>query len=539
VNLLGDTKHMRALVIDGDTISRSILVAQLRDMGFGEVHQLRRVQDGRQKLELNTYDLVVCEYHFERSPYTGRDLLDDLRQHALLPLSTTFVMVTNERHYSKVAEVAETALDGYLLKPYKGNNLLERIAVARFRKRELQPIFDAIETNQMEKASDLCMRHFDAKGRHWLYTARIGAEISLNLGKVEDAQRLYNVVTQEKALPWARLGIAKVQGVQGQLQEARNTLDHLIADHRSFVDAYDVMAHIQMSQGQLEEAYATYEMACKITPAALTRIQKAGMLAQYTGRQKEAERYMAQAIEIGAGSRMFDPITSVVYAFCKYAQDDERSVAQCADTLSEALAASPESPRLQRFVLTLQTLLKAKAGETAAVESLVAMLLADALSSNGDMEAATNLVTLLGLVAERVPHKEKIDQTLLRLVQRFASSRMTLDVLVGSSSQEGHKQVIQQNYQAIHTRVQAAIALTLENRHEDAVRDLIRGAHDTGNQRFIETAEGALKRHAARIGPAAQEMGADIEALKAKLSPPPVKPASNDALVAEPTTSVT
>jgi len=121
-----------------------------------------------------------------------------------------------------------------------------------------------------------------------------------------------------------------------------------------------------------------------------------------------------------------------------------------------------------------------------------------------------------------------LDQALLSVAERHASSRLTLDVLVGSSPHEAHKLAIQQSYQAIHSRIQSAIALTLENRHEEAVRKLISGAHDTGNPRFIETAEGALRRHAARIGTAAQSMSAEIDALKARLLPKAAQPAAND-----------
>ncbi len=106
----------KALVIDGNPLSRSIIVGQLRDAGVGTIMQCPRLADARAKLETWTFDVVICEQYFDREAATGQELLDDLRRNQLLPFYTVFVMVTSESSYSKVAEAAESALDAYLLK---------------------------------------------------------------------------------------------------------------------------------------------------------------------------------------------------------------------------------------------------------------------------------------------------------------------------------------------------------------------------------------------------------------------------------------
>ena len=63
--------------------------------------------------------------------------------HSLLPYTTVFLMISGEASYDKVAEAAESALDGYLLKPYTASALGERLKQARHRKRELGAIFGA------------------------------------------------------------------------------------------------------------------------------------------------------------------------------------------------------------------------------------------------------------------------------------------------------------------------------------------------------------------------------------------------------------
>ena len=107
---LGTLGKTQALVIDSNANSRSLMTAQLRELGVGHVRQATRVRDARVILETQPYDIVLCDYYFDGSELSGQDLLDELRREQLLPYSTVFVMVTGEASYAKVAEAAEAAL---------------------------------------------------------------------------------------------------------------------------------------------------------------------------------------------------------------------------------------------------------------------------------------------------------------------------------------------------------------------------------------------------------------------------------------------
>ena len=74
-----------ALVIEGNLQSRSILVSQLRELGVGTVSQCSRLVEARRKLEVNRFDVVICEQNFERDSMSGQDLLDDQRRNQLCP----------------------------------------------------------------------------------------------------------------------------------------------------------------------------------------------------------------------------------------------------------------------------------------------------------------------------------------------------------------------------------------------------------------------------------------------------------------------
>lgn len=196
-----------ALIVDSNATSRSILVGQLREYGVTRIVQCSRVQDARNRLEHTVFDYVLCEQYFGESGYSGQTLLDDLRRAQLLPFSTVFFMVTAEASYAAVAEAAESALDGYLLKPFTPSALFERLSLARLRKIHLRPIFDAIEAEDFERAAQLCVERFESRQPYWLYAARIGSELLLRLRRHDEARTLFEAVIAARALPWARKSV--------------------------------------------------------------------------------------------------------------------------------------------------------------------------------------------------------------------------------------------------------------------------------------------------------------------------------------------
>jgi CheY-like chemotaxis protein len=246
-----------ALVIDGNPTSRSVMIQHLREFGFGIVKSAARVTDAREILEARRFDVVLCDNHFENSDESGQELLEELRREQMLPHSTVFIMVTGDATYQKVAEAAEAALDSYLIKPFSANTLFERLKEARQRKRVLKDIFDAMEAKNNERAADLCIARFEKRELYWLYAARIGAELLFSLKRTDEAKKLFDAVVEAKAVPWARLGVARVQLADGDVGQARRTLESLMGDCPQYADSYDVMGKVQMEQGQIMEALAT------------------------------------------------------------------------------------------------------------------------------------------------------------------------------------------------------------------------------------------------------------------------------------------
>lgn len=505
-----DFSACSALVADSNPTSRSILVAQLRDFGVPTVVQAARTADARRQLEFRTFDFVLCEQHFANETTSGQDLLDDLRRNQLLPFSTVFLMITGEATYAKVAEAAESALDGYLLKPHKATQLADRLVAARIRKVSLQEIFTAIEAEDFETAATLCMQRFESKGLFWLYAARVGAELLLRTGRHVEAQTLYKAVVEAKTLPWAKLGVARAQLDAGQITQATSTLENLISADPNYADAYDVMGRAQFELGKFDKAMETYKMAASLTPASITRIQNLAMLTYYNGNFEEAEKLLDRTIRMGLESKMFDAQTLVLLAFTRLQNGDRKGLQRCHDDLARLIERNPDNARLQRLadiVVVLNLIQQHQFAQT-----IVAVRgFANAIrSSEFDFESASNLLALLSHLAAKAIQLDEVESMVETIGLRFCSNRSQTELLAASTKlHPPYSERIRNCQVKVLEFAEVAMSLSLSGNPTAAVKNLVLHGTETLNARLIDNAYQVLQKHAAKI--------ADIDTLSTAL----------------------
>ncbi|TSE18834.1 Chemotaxis protein CheY [Tepidimonas alkaliphilus] len=511
-----DLYDATALVVDGNPTSRSILVAQLRDLGARSVAQAPRIADARRLLEFRTFDVVVCEQNFPNDHGTGQALLDDLRRAGLLPFATVFIMVTAEASYARVAEAAESALDSYLLKPFTANELATRIAQARHRKAVLKDIFAAVEAQDFERAAQLCRQRFAQRGDYWLYAARVGAELLLRLQRYDEAQQLYEAVVEAKALPWARLGVARAQLDAGQPQKACATLQALLDNDPHYPDAYDVLGRAHIEQGNFDAALAAYKIATDLTPYSISRLQRHGMLAHYCGQRELAEQLLARSAQLGLDSKMFDAQTLVLLGFMHLETGQRKGLQRCLDDALRVLERQPHSRRLQRLAQTLEIANLLQEAQVARVLERLRAMMATILDEDFDFEAACNLATLLAHTAARAIQMEEVEERLTVLGRRFCSTKALTALLAQAAAvHPPYAERLSALHHEVLSLVEQAMRQVLAGQPRAAVLELLAHAEATCNTRIIESAWGTLKRYEARIDDAA-ELAQRIQALRAR-----------------------
>ncbi len=489
-----------ALVIDANANARSLITAQLREVGLGFVRSVTRVKDARIVLENAPFDLVICDYHFEGHDESGQDLLDELRREHMLPYSTVFMMITAEATYSKVAEAAEAALDGYLIKPYTLMALADRIQSARHRKRVLASIFEAIEAQNFEVAADLCLERFDKRWEFWLFAARIGAELLMRLRRHDEAKKLYEAIIAAKTVPWAKLGVARADLEAGNLSAARRTLENLIGELPDHADSHDVLGRVHMEQGDISAALTTYRTASELTPGCLMRMQRSGTLSFYSGARDDALKALERATNNGLKSKLFDMFSLVLVALMRFDKRDGKGLKQTYEQLIRQIERFPNASRLLRFKRVIEGLL-ALYDKNTAEALIVARELAKELDfDSADSESASLVIAIWKRLADSALQLTEMNELIGFIGMRYCINKASTEILVAMCENNAHAA---QHLRDCHAKVfevaETAMKQSLRGQAAAGVQLLIQQGQRTRNAKLIDMAMSVLKRNAEKI----------------------------------------
>jgi CheY-like chemotaxis protein len=482
--------QFNALVIEGNPLSRSVLVRALVELGFKSVAQVTKPREALTKLESANFDFIFCEYHFADSPYTGQVFVDDLRASNLLPLSTAFIMISSECAKSRVTEAAESALDSYILKPFNFNELQVRLLEVKARKAEFKYVYAELALNEFESAAALCESMVSSRARYWVHAARIAAELRLRVGDFDKATWLYEEVATTCALPWSKLGLARVDLEGGKAAKATRVLEGLVADCPTYADAYDVMGRALVAQGDLAGALGVYEKAVSLTPSSLTRLQKLGALAFFQNDRTLAESALEKAFRIGAGSKIYDYQSLVLLAFLRFDSKRDPKFTQSAWSLMrKQLSASPGSYRLETMLETLAVLAALQSHKLSHAIDGVSRLASKILEPLFDFEMACNLLGLLDRMSRTAVRLPEEVFWKSQIATRFATTRVAVDVLSkAAGSDGGYLSELEIGLSAVNCLAQAALTLGMQGKCHDAVASLISQGAESRNARILEVA---------------------------------------------------
>jgi len=368
----------------------------------------------------------------------------------------------------------------------------------------LKDIFEAVEGGRYERAAELCLRRFQQRDDYWLYAARVGAELLLRLERYDEAQRLYEAVVEAKAMPWAKLGVARAQLEAGQSQKASQTLQGLINGEPGYADAYDVMGRAQIELGNFDAALAAYRMATDLTPSSISRLQRHGMLAHYCGQGALAEELLARSVRLGLDSKMFDAQSLVLLGFMRFEAGDRKGLQRYLDDALRMVERHPKSLRLRRLAQVLEIALLLHDAQVARVLSQVRAMMATITEADFDFEAACNLTTLLAYQAQRAIQIDEVEERLTVLGRRFCTYKALTALLAqAANAHPPYAERLSTLHNEVLGIVEHAMRQSLAGNPRAAVLELIEQGRATCNAKIIESAWGVLKRYESRIDDAA------------------------------------
>jgi len=115
---------IKVLVVDDFPTMRRIVKNLLKQLGFENIDEAENGEDALRKLKGGDYGLVVSDWNMP--VMEGIELLKHIRNDPQLK-DIPFLMVTAEAEKEKVIEAIKAGVDNYIVKPFTGEVLKEKL----------------------------------------------------------------------------------------------------------------------------------------------------------------------------------------------------------------------------------------------------------------------------------------------------------------------------------------------------------------------------------------------------------------------------
>jgi len=192
----------------------------------------------------------------------------------------------------------ESRPDDYLIKPITETLLFTRLTRQMARKQALAPIEQAMRDREYLKALNLTEAQLTRANPHAWDLKRLKADLALHTGNHSHARDVYLEALNQRDLPWAHLGLAKIHFLEGHYDDAKRELEQVTKGNRAYLEAHDWLARALDKLGDLDGAQAVLSRALTTSPRAPLRQGQLGEVAYRRGDMKTAAQAFQRNVEL-------------------------------------------------------------------------------------------------------------------------------------------------------------------------------------------------------------------------------------------------
>jgi DNA-binding response OmpR family regulator len=444
---------LRVLVVANAPALRSQLRNLLTSFGVEAIQSAISATSAVRHLRQQHYDLILCD-HDLGDGQDGQHLLEDLRQHEIIPPDTLFVIITGERNYERVVGTAELAPDDYILIPLVPGIFHNRLTRVADKREALLPAWRLMAIGDWLGAIDYCRRAENDYPACLIDLLRLRAELHCTAGQLGEAEATYREILSSLRSPWAKLGLARSLALKKQYADADTLLTELIADNDQFMAAYDLLAQVRADSGQEHAACEVLKTAAEHSPWRLGRQRRLGELALAAGDAATAEIALGKVLQQSAGSAFRDPEDHVRLIQAQLAQDKPDAAQATLDALEKELGGQPKAE-----------LCRALAG------ALLHVHTGDNDQARTDLAAAARLANPLTPGAATL--STGLAQELIKTCFDQQLGEMGAELVTNILRTSGDERTLASTRALLQIRGMAALSQQIEQRIQTEVRELV------------------------------------------------------------------
>lgn len=298
MNLEHFLKQQRVLVVDDLVEARSALKKMLTVLGCQTIDTATDGREASEFIQEHDYDIVFSDYNLGKGK-DGQQILEEARYADRLRATALFILVTGENAVDMVMGALEYDPDAYITKPFTLNMLAERLTRILRVKEQLNEVNLAIDAGEIDRAIELGEALMTEQPKLLMPVTRILGKLYIRQKRYNEAIKAYSELLNIRSVSWARLGQAICLHYLGDSDSALALLKQNLQKHPMYVQCYDWVARILMSQGKPKLAQKQLEKAIEISPKAVLRQMELGKLAYENEDFSTAEDAFEQAIRLG------------------------------------------------------------------------------------------------------------------------------------------------------------------------------------------------------------------------------------------------
>jgi DNA-binding NarL/FixJ family response regulator len=344
-----DHSSVNALVVDENAAVRGAVKALLQSIGVDRVQQAADPIRAIRMMELDPFDLVLCEARFP-SQMDGCQVLEYVRTRRLLQPSAAFVMLSGDADRALVAAAREWQPDGFVLKPLTAGSLLPRIEQAMRLRRVRAPLYEAADRGDAQSVFAHARRIVsEAGGTPSLEMLRWQANALIDLGRFAQARETCHAAQSIRPdVPWVEVALGHCERADGRLDAACERMRATIRAHPFLGGAYDLLIELLQEQGQTARALAVARTALEQL-ATSQRLRTLGEIAYAHGDFATAERSYTDLIRKTSTSLTRSPLDIGMLGQVYVTQGDADKALRLVSAVQEG-AADPPSQALAASV---------------------------------------------------------------------------------------------------------------------------------------------------------------------------------------------
>lgn len=289
---------LRVLVADDFSNFRSTVGGMLASLGVVNVDMAATAAEMIEYCESSCYDLILSDYDLG-SGRSGQHVLEELRHREVISRNTVFILISAEASRNIVMAAYDCAPDDYLMKPITARMLQQRMDRLLKQRDVMRPVYEALDKHDYERAEEGLIELSLAEDRYSIPAQKLLGELFIKQNQLNKAEKLYTRALEVRALDWARLGLARVKQLRGELDTAQVWLEQIVEEAPLYLPAYDVLAENWQIRGEDQHVQCTVQRAVDISPMSILRQKRLADVAESNNDVSTAVDALRTTIRLG------------------------------------------------------------------------------------------------------------------------------------------------------------------------------------------------------------------------------------------------